>query len=551
VRPARTRSRHAASAELAVVAIVTTVLAVVVLAGITPSSPYSWKLIPGDGPAAPLAAVSRSLGLGSLSITAAGVVGIVVMALGIVAFLYCLRVAWRGELSVRTVLGLAIAFQVIFAALPLVFSQDVFSYAMYARIGAIYHQNPYVVTPTHFPKDPIYPYVGWGWRSTPAVYGPAFTLLSEGLARFIHDPLALVVSFKLLAAAAGIGTLLIITWVARRLAPGRAAFAVALFGWNPAIWAYATGGGHNDMLVALAVAGAFALLVRARDEVDPGRRRWELGAIVVLTLGSLIKVSIAPALVLAVVASIALGPAGKRLGLFAREAGVVAVLTIAFAAPFWQTHDPSLGLYSLVSHRDWSSPVRFLLATVGGLGDLIAGHTGRSVMEVLVRIAVAAAGIYALIVVATSVAKRASRSGTPAANGDTVLAWTPKAEGASWAWILLVFTLVSPVVLPWYLAWSLPVAWLMARGGRNAVVLVSVVLAATHTVSRPSLVPRLWNDMLIVGHDIIGPLLFLVLVWLVVALEKMRRVDAPLEDPDLVPAFAAPSRPVPASSAAG
>jgi hypothetical protein len=149
------------------------------------------------------------------------------------------------------------------------------------------------------------------------------------------------------------------------------------------------------------------------------------------------------------------------------------------------------------------------------------------------------------------VAKRASRSRTTASNGDPVLPWTPMAEGAAWAWILIVFTLVSPVVLPWYLAWSLPVAWLMPRGGRNAVIGVSLVLAATHTVSRPSLVPRLWNDMLVVGHDIIGPLLFLVLVWLVVALEKMRRVDAPLEDPDLVPSLARLRRPVPAPSAAG
>src|SRR5207247_4959666 len=139
---------------LSVVAILVAVVAVVVLAGITPSSPYSWKLIPGDGPAAPLAAVARSFGLGSLSITAAGVLGIVVMSLGIVAFVYCLRVAWRGELSLGTILGLAIAFQVVFAALPLVFSQDVFSYAMYARIGAIYHQNPYMVTPTPFANDP-------------------------------------------------------------------------------------------------------------------------------------------------------------------------------------------------------------------------------------------------------------------------------------------------------------------------------------------------------------------------------------------------------------
>ena len=114
------------------------------------------------------------------------------MALGVLAFLWCLRVAWRGDLSVRTVLWVAVGFQVVMVMMPVLLSQDVFSYAMYARIAAIHHANPYVVTPMHFPHDPMYPYVGWGWRNTPAVYGPAFTLLSEGVARVLHGPLALV-----------------------------------------------------------------------------------------------------------------------------------------------------------------------------------------------------------------------------------------------------------------------------------------------------------------------------------------------------------------------
>ena len=87
---------------------------VVVLAGVRPS-PYSWKPIPGDGPPAPLAWVARSLGLDSLSLTAAGVLGIVVMTVGALAFLYALRAAWRCDVSVRTALGLGIAFQVVFA----------------------------------------------------------------------------------------------------------------------------------------------------------------------------------------------------------------------------------------------------------------------------------------------------------------------------------------------------------------------------------------------------------------------------------------------------
>ena len=71
--------------------------AIVLLAGIAPSSPYSWKLIPGDGPPAPLAGIARSFGLSSLSLTAAGILGIVVMALA----------PWRIEVMPREVRAVA------------------------------------------------------------------------------------------------------------------------------------------------------------------------------------------------------------------------------------------------------------------------------------------------------------------------------------------------------------------------------------------------------------------------------------------------------------
>jgi hypothetical protein len=524
------------------VSIVASVAAVVVLTGMT-TSPYAPRLLPGDGPADPLAGIARAFGLDALSHTTAALLGIAVMALGIAAFVYALAVAWRGDLSVRAVLGLSIAFQVVMAALPVLLSQDVYSYAIYGRIATVYHANPYVHTPMHYSHDPVFSYVGSGWRTTPAVYGPVFTLLSAILARFVHSPLGLVLSFKVISGAAGIATLLLVARIARRIAPGRAAFAVALLGWNPVMVAYATGGGHNDTLVALCVAGAFALLLRSRDAATAagengewkGRPWWELGAVGVLTMGALIKVGVAPALVLTMVATVASRPPGRRLRLLGAEVAVAAGLTVAFAAPYWQTHDPTLGVSSLVGHREWIAPMRFLLSSLGGLAQVVGGHAVRTVVEVLIRVSMAAVSVWALAVVAMALARRRN----------------PFAEGAGWGWVLLVLLLASPVVLPWYLGWALPVAWLLPRVGRRITIAVSGILALTHAIARPALVPSLFGKWLILGHHVVGPVLLLALIWLVVAIERQRRTGAPLEDPDLVPAVPVPVEPVPAASATG
>src|SRR5204862_2350 len=84
----------------------------------------------------------------------------------------------------------------------------------------------------------------------------------------------------------------------RRLAPRRAAFAVALFGWNPVVVAYGAGGGHNDVLVALCVAGALAVLAGwwPGAAAEDGGAWAPLTAVALLTLATLVKVSAAPAL---------------------------------------------------------------------------------------------------------------------------------------------------------------------------------------------------------------------------------------------------------------
>jgi hypothetical protein len=496
------------------------------------STPESPPLIDGAEAFAPFRALADGLGIGGLGRNGGAALAFLVMALAVGGFLLGLRETWRGHISVRTVLWLGIAFQLLMAALPLLLSKDVYSYAMYGRIDAVYQQNPYVVTPAHFPNDPVYPFVGEVWRDTPVVYGPAFTLLAGALAGVITSPAGLVWAFKAVGGLAGIGTLLLIAWIARRVAPGRAAFAVALFGWNPAVVAFATGGGHNDLLVALLLTAALAVLVRGRvfdsDRVaDPGRwPRHELAAVALLTLGALVKASVAPALVLLVVASAASRPAGSRLRVVVLQVLVAVGMTVAFALPYWQTSNPTLGIAELAKHREWISATRLLMATLGGIGESIGGDGGRTAVEAVIRLGMALTAVIGLVVVARAVARRASPSAPTGALGAAGL-------GASWGWGLLVTLLAAPVLFPWYLAWMLPVAWLLPRAGRNVVVGASVLLTISRALAEPELLPGLYRTILWIGHNLIGPVFLILLVWVMVRVVRIGRGESPLADPSL------------------
>ena len=110
-------------------------------------------------------------------------------ALAVAGFLVLLRETWRGTMRLRTVVVLAVIANVVVVALvPLLFSRDVYSYAFYGRIAAVYGENPYVHTPVEFGGDELWPLVGPKWVDTPAVYGPVFTTISRGIARTFDAP---------------------------------------------------------------------------------------------------------------------------------------------------------------------------------------------------------------------------------------------------------------------------------------------------------------------------------------------------------------------------
>ena len=59
---------------------------------------------------------------------------------------------------------------------PFSLSGDVFSYAFYGRVFAVYGSSPYLDLPGQYPGDPFFEYVFW--KYVPSFYGPLWTLIS-------------------------------------------------------------------------------------------------------------------------------------------------------------------------------------------------------------------------------------------------------------------------------------------------------------------------------------------------------------------------------------
>lgn len=169
------------------------------------------------------------------------------------------EVSKRMRPSLAAVLVLAAAIQLLPLAAPLLLSTDAWAYWQYGEIGAG-DGNPYRDAPSEFPGNPAYDHAGFAWRDTISVYGPAFTLGSELVAKSVSSsPDAAAWTFKVLAALG----MLALTGLAARLARDRVA-AAALVGWNPLFAIHFAGGGHNDALMLALVLTALALAASGR-----------------------------------------------------------------------------------------------------------------------------------------------------------------------------------------------------------------------------------------------------------------------------------------------
>jgi len=460
-----------------------------------PGSPLQPILAPGAEPGGPFVWIAETVGLDRLG-TALPIASVLGVAAGTVGFLVLLRAAWRGEITIRLALGLAVAFHLAIVLLPLLISRDVYSYIAHGQIVSIHHANPYVQTPADFPSYLTRTLVGPKWVDTPSVYGPLFSLLAAGVTRGFTRLDALVDAFRLIAIAASLATTFVVGAVARRVQPSRAAFAVTVFGLNPVVLFHSAGSGHNDLLVALAVAIAAWCVIRDRT----------ISAVGILTCGALIKATAFLPLLLLVVWVTWRLPPSERVRAGAVHGGVALAIVAVVAAPFFQLHDPTLGMRELSRHEGWLAPSRFFRRVL----DAISGDT----LGVVARVVFAVALLIVVVVLVRAVA-RAAASGRP-----------PAELLGGWGWSLLALTLLGPVLLPWYLAWSLPLIWILPRVPRVSLIVLSGVLSMSQWTAEPLRFPDAYDLNVLIGHYVLTPVVIGVLLWL--ALDLRRRLAIPL-----------------------
>ena len=417
----RTASRVALAASVASFVFVALVAA-------TPGSPFT-PILPSE-PGGPFRWLAELVGLDGVHGCALAAVGVVAVSFAAAAFVLVLRECRRGTISARTAIGLAVAYHVALLFLPLLFSRDVYSYAYYGRIAAAYHANPYVATPADFPNDPLATFVGPKWVDTPAVYGALWTQVSALVTRAADDVGSMISAFRVIAIAASLATVFVVADLVCRVRPERAAFAVALVGLNPVVLFQSAASGHNDLLVALAVAVALAL-------VFSGRELWATAA---LALGTLVKVTAAVPLLVWWVA-VAARPAAWRARpnpRAARRAG----------------RGVRAGRGGAVREHRGSDPRRGRARFARGLARAVEVLPPRGRRCLGRRPGDRAADRV-----------RGDRGGGGRRGGEGRVARRPEIGsalvGASWGWALLCLMLLGPVLLPWYVTWALPLGWLL------------------------------------------------------------------------------------------
>lgn len=466
-----------------------------------PRSPLQPVLAPGAEPGGPFVWIGRSVGLDRIG-GAFPILSVLAVALGFAGFLAVLAAAWRGRVPAPLALGLAVAFHAALVLLPLVISRDVYSYIAHGQIVSLHDANPYVATPADFPSFLTRSLVGPKWVDTPSVYGPLFSHLAGLLTRVSSRLDVLVDTFRLLAIATSLAATVTIGAAVQRARPDRAAFAIVAFGLNPVILFQSAASGHNDLLVALSIAVSAWLVLSDRT----------LPAVGALTAGALVKATVFLPLVLLVAWVAWRRPVGDRVRALAIHAGLALAICLVVAVPFLQLEDPTLGMLELAGHEGWLAPSRFF----GRVLDAVSGDT----LGVVARAAFAVA----LVIVAVRLLGATVRAASRGAPRTELL--------GAWGWALLALALLGPVLLPWYLAWSLPLVWVLPRAPRTVLIGLSAVLALSQWTAEPFRYPDAYGISVNVGRYVLTPIVVGLLVWAAVDLRRRLAAPLPLHDED-------------------
>lgn len=372
------------------------------------------------------------------------------------------REVFAGRAGGRAVVttSLVWTFPVLFG--PPLFTRDIYSYLAQGALP-LFGFDPYAVGPEAMPGV-VSDNVHFFWQSTPAPYGPLFILLAKGIAALVGQNMILGVLLMRLALLPGLALLI---WampeLTRRLG-GRVPVAMWALIANPVMVILMIGGGHNDLLViGLLAAGA---LVALRRVPVFGHDAGPALGIALVTASMAVKASAGVALPFLVLLW-AMQMKGTLRARVTKAIGAgVAVFAVTFAAITLAARVdlgwlPALSAPSMIVN--WMS-----LPT--GIGEFL--HTLVSIFFTVPKqpfvdvMRAIGALVFAVLAVRQWLAARDA--------GPDII----RRAGV----VLLLVSLLSPAMLPWYVSWgfTLLAATALSLRWLQVVAFVSPMLVITY-----------------------------------------------------------------------
>ncbi len=243
----------------------------------------------------------------------------------------------------------------IFFFTPAMLSHDAYVYAGYGRLLVVYHANPYFVTLTRYPQDPLIHLDDWS--NALAAYGPLWLVVSALFALLAgNHTLDYVLLYRTLGLVAQLLNMLLVGVILRSM--GRSAKTIALgtllYAWNPLTLQESVLGAHMDIcMVTLILLGIYAC-VRAEKDGTLHLARGYVPPLLAFLLATLIKFTAAPLVLflLVLLARKTLQPDhvtlslrrlhtlrwGLALRVLIPALLISVVVTLAFYLPFWLGH---------------------------------------------------------------------------------------------------------------------------------------------------------------------------------------------------------------------
>jgi hypothetical protein len=241
----------------------------------------------------------------------------------------------------------------IFVLAPALISQDIFTYADYGLMIAAYHANPYFVTPTAHPENPLIAFDIW--RSSTAASGPVWLVVCTFVAKVATaHPLRYILAFRLLGLAIHVMNIVLVAAILRKLGLSArvAAVGTLLYAWNPLILMAACLNGHNDALVLTFLLLGILLGIQA-EQNDFLLPNSYLPPLIAFTLAALVQPLVAPIVVLFLILLACKAfsptisdfsgtppPAPRRMPLAITLSGILVsgLVVLALYGPFWLGH---------------------------------------------------------------------------------------------------------------------------------------------------------------------------------------------------------------------